>query len=198
MIPSFISPMGNALVSSGWGADRSYRGTGSKHEGVDIPAPTGTPVYAAAGGKVITSKNAAPDPAGEYITILHPGGFITRYMHLSQRLVNTGASVSQGQLIGRVGRTGVQNSGSHLHFDVRADEAGLRSYAVSYGVPSTGFGKNIGGYRAVPAEALVPLNLPDKLKANAAAHNIPLYVGIGLSIVPLLVLGGLLWWSYTH
>ena len=86
------------------------------HDGIDIPAPAGTNIIAAAGGKVIASsyKNAV----GNYVTIDHGGKITSNYYHASQRLVKAGDIVRKGQVIARVGSTGA-STGNHLHFEVR-------------------------------------------------------------------------------
>ena len=87
-----------------------------RHAGVDISGPVGTPVRAAAGGRVIWSQ---PTGAyGNHICVAH-SSLSTCYAHLSDLLVPVGTSVSQGQIIGHVGMTG-NSSGAHLHFEVRS------------------------------------------------------------------------------
>ena len=89
------------------------------HEGMDISAVIGTPVYAAYDGIVAYSDNE-PTTYGEYIRTYHPElDTCFFYGHLSERLVSTQNSVKQGQLIGYTGNTG-NSTGPHLHFEVRA------------------------------------------------------------------------------
>lgn len=92
------------------------------YNGVDLGAPIGTPVYAAASGEVIISKYSAGDPwfggYGNYIAIKHDNGTQTVYGHLSAVYVSVGERVTQGQTIGHVGNTG-HSTGPHLHFEVR-------------------------------------------------------------------------------
>jgi murein DD-endopeptidase MepM/ murein hydrolase activator NlpD len=83
------------------------------HNGLDIPGQSGLPVRAAASGKVTISE--AFVRAGEAVFITHPNGYITTYMHLDERFVETGELVEQGQLIGTLGNTGY-STGPHLHF----------------------------------------------------------------------------------
>ncbi|RSS81178.1 M23 family metallopeptidase, partial [Streptomyces sp. WAC06614] len=86
------------------------------HTGADFSAPQGTPVKAAAGGKVIASDSS---PAyGVNVRIQHPDGTYTLYGHLSGKSVQPGQQVRAGQLIGYVGSTG-NSTGPHLHFEVR-------------------------------------------------------------------------------
>lgn len=92
------------------------------HHGRDLAANVGTPVYAAESGVVEKSANGITDKytgrfaAGETITVI--GSYETWYMHLNQRLVSQGQSVSEGQLIGYSGNTGF-TTGPHLHFGTR-------------------------------------------------------------------------------
>jgi len=98
------------------------RGTGF-HPGIDLSAATGTPVGAAAAGRVIF---AAYDPGGygNLVEVAHGGGVVSMYAHLSGFSVRVGQSVATGTRIGRVGSTG-EVTGPHLHFEVR-----LRGAAV--------------------------------------------------------------------
>jgi murein DD-endopeptidase MepM/ murein hydrolase activator NlpD len=90
---------------------------GRMHEGIDISAPTGTSVQAAAGGTVIYAGSLSG--YGSIVVIDHGGGLSTAYAHLSAIWVG-GGSVSQGQGIGAVGCTG-HCTGPHLHFEVRVN-----------------------------------------------------------------------------
>ena len=87
------------------------------HDGVDLVAPSGTPIYAAAAGVV---TGAAPNGGyGNWLRIDHPGKLSTVYGHLSDFAlgIEEGVHVSQGELIGFVGNTG-RSTGSHLHFEI--------------------------------------------------------------------------------
>jgi murein DD-endopeptidase MepM/ murein hydrolase activator NlpD len=78
-----------------------------------------TPIYAAAGGKVIVSRNGGWNGGyGNYIVIAHPNGTQTLYGHLARNLVGEGQNVAQGQHIGYEGNTG-RSTGPHLHFEIR-------------------------------------------------------------------------------
>ena len=106
---SFIWPVGGGYVSSGYGGRRS-------HKGVDIAASRGTPIYAAASGRVISSGDRG-DGYGYHIRIDHGNGYTTLYGHCSKLYVSAGSYVSQGQAIGAVGSTG-RSTGNHCHFEV--------------------------------------------------------------------------------
>ncbi|MEN3313922.1 MAG: hypothetical protein V7605_156 [Acidimicrobiaceae bacterium] len=91
---------------------------GTIHPGIDIAAPTGTPIAAAKDGTVVF---AGPnDGYGNYVCIDHGGGMSTCYAHQSRIAVSEGQSVRQGEIIGFVGSTG-HSTGAHLHFEVRID-----------------------------------------------------------------------------
>ena len=86
------------------------------HDGVDIAVPVGTPVTAAASGRVIFAGRMRG--YGKIIIVQHQNHYVTVYAHDSTNLVREGQMVSRGQLIGRVGRTG-RTTGANLHFEVR-------------------------------------------------------------------------------
>lgn len=86
------------------------------HYGVDLAAPSGTPIIASRSGKVVTAKYSST--AGYYVTIDHGDGFQTIYMHMTHYIVKNGDTVSAGQVIGYVGSTGT-STGPHLHFGVK-------------------------------------------------------------------------------
>lgn len=89
---------------------------GRRHNGVDLPLKTGTPVVAAFSGKVRMSRYYKG--FGNLVVIRHENGLETFYAHLSKRLVNVGDWVSAGQQIGLGGSTG-RSTGAHLHFETR-------------------------------------------------------------------------------
>jgi murein DD-endopeptidase MepM/ murein hydrolase activator NlpD len=105
-------PLPGAPVGSPFGT----RG-GKPHEGIDLPAPIGTPVFAAADGKVVYAGNGIRG-YGNLIVVQHPGDLLTVYAHNSQLLVRQGDQVSAGQKVALVGQTG-HATGPHLHFEVR-------------------------------------------------------------------------------
>lgn len=96
---------------------------GSMHEGIDISAAEGTPIMAADSGTVILLQSEYESGGyGNYTCIDHGGGLSTCYAHQSGFATSSGASVSQGDLIGYVGNTG-HSFGAHLHFEVRINGA---------------------------------------------------------------------------
>ncbi|WP_062199868.1 murein hydrolase activator EnvC family protein [Massilibacterium senegalense] len=123
--PSFAAPSSGGFIrptsgrfSSGFG----MRG-GRPHNGVDIAAPEGTPIVAAASGRVIASTMGRPGNYGGYgnvVVIRHNldgKTYDTLYAHMVSRSVSVGQTVSQGQVIGGVGNTG-DSQGNHLHFEI--------------------------------------------------------------------------------
>jgi len=89
------------------------------YNAIDIGAPYGTPIFAAASGDVIISKGSGWNGGyGNYVVIRHPNDTQTLYAHNSRNIVSTGQHVVQGQIIGYVGSTG-KSTGSHLHFEIR-------------------------------------------------------------------------------
>lgn len=114
--PRLVLPVAGR-ASSGYGMRNDpIKHAAILHPGFDLAAATGTPVGAAAGGKVVHAG-----PAGTYgnlVTVRHANGYETRYAHLSAVTVKQGDEVQPGQQIGAVGSTGY-STGPHLHFEVR-------------------------------------------------------------------------------
>jgi len=89
------------------------------YNGVDLAAPTGTPILAAAEGDVLIAKETGWNAGyGGYVVIKHANGSQTLYAHQSQVAVSPGQHVQQGQVIGYVGSTG-KSTGPHVHFEIR-------------------------------------------------------------------------------
>ena len=127
---SFIArylPLRGAGITSGFGWRRHPISGGFKfHAGIDLAAPTGTPIVATAAGVV-----ASADWYGGYglcVTVDHQNGYVTLYGHMSQIAVSAGQQVQPGQPLGRVGSTG-SSTGPHLHYELRRD-----GYAVNPGL----------------------------------------------------------------
>lgn len=109
-------PASTRITSRFGGREAPMEGASSNHKGLDIGAPTGTDIVAAASGEVAIATYSYS--SGNYIMINHGGGVYTVYMHCSQLLASAGDKVSQGQVIAKVGSTGY-STGPHLHFGVR-------------------------------------------------------------------------------
>lgn len=106
---SFISPLKTGYISADF---HDY----PNHNGIDIAAAYGTPIYAAAGGEVILSSWYGE--YGKCVVLDHPDGSRTLYGHNSSLSVSTGQTVKQGEQIANVGSTG-NSTGNHLHFEIR-------------------------------------------------------------------------------
>jgi murein DD-endopeptidase MepM/ murein hydrolase activator NlpD len=90
---------------------------GRVHEGIDLPAPVGTPVYAAADGRVVYAGDGIRG-YGNLVVVDHPGGLVTVYAHNAALLVTAGQVVRAGDRVALVGQSG-HATGPHLHFEVR-------------------------------------------------------------------------------
>lgn len=129
---NYIWPVTSTTSSSGYGW-RIHPITGERkfHKGTDIPVPTGTPVHAAADGTVTTARYSSS--AGNFVTIRHSNGVVTRYLHNSELLVRAGQTVSAGEAIAISGNTGA-STGPHLHFEFIVDGTPIdprRQYGLS-------------------------------------------------------------------
>ena len=109
-------PCNYTMLTSPFGnRDTGIAGASTYHQGVDLAAPQGTPIYASRGGTVTRATYGGA--AGHYVTINHGDGFSSIYMHMEYYSVSVGQTVSQGQVIGAVGKSGIA-SGYHLHFGI--------------------------------------------------------------------------------
>ncbi len=110
----FIRPVTGPVVSA-----FGPKPDGLRNDGVNIAAPEGTPITAAAAGEVIYAGNQLRG-FGNLVLIRHAGGWVTAYAHAAELWVETGARVAQGQRIGAVGQTGSVDA-PQLHFQIRQD-----------------------------------------------------------------------------
>lgn len=110
---AFRWPLRSVTLTSGFGK----RGVGEFHEGVDLRAPMGTPVYAAHDAKVIYAGNRIRG-YGRLVVLKDSHGFSTIYAHNSKLLVVPGQRVRQGDKLALSGNSGT-SSGPHLHFEIR-------------------------------------------------------------------------------
>jgi murein DD-endopeptidase MepM/ murein hydrolase activator NlpD len=102
-----------------------FSGEGAFHKGVDISAPTGTPIHSTADGIVVSSE-----PMGGYgrlVIVDHGGGVHTYYAHLSKILVHAGQELHRGDLVGLVGSSG-RTTAPHLHYEVRVGGTPMNPY----------------------------------------------------------------------
>lgn len=115
-IPS-ISPTNLGYLSSRFGYRRDpFSGSRTFHHGIDIAAPSGTSVYATAGGQVVYARYNGG--YGYTVKIEHGYGFSTVYAHLSRMNVRKGQTVRRGDVIAFIGNSG-RSTGPHLHYEVR-------------------------------------------------------------------------------
>ena len=120
---TWITPVSGYRLTSAFGMRKHpVLKVNRMHNGVDMACAAGTPIYATRAGTVTTASYQA-NGAGNYVSINHLDGFSSIYMHMTHYVVSKGQTVSQGQLIGYVGNTGI-STGDHLHFGV--------SYAGTY------------------------------------------------------------------
>ena len=104
-------------VSSNYGG-RTMGGRAEHHSGLDLSAPSGTPIYATGPG--VVTKSGWGSGYGQYVEISHGNGYITRYAHASRLVARVGDRVEAGEHIANVGCTG-RCTGPHLHYEVVKD-----------------------------------------------------------------------------
>lgn len=112
-------PVQGGRITQGFGMTsfaRSGAYGGAGHNGIDIGAPTGTPVYATSSGTVV-SVGFNDNSYGKWVVIRHTDGYFSLYGHLSQQRVSNGQTVNRGDRIGDIGSTGFA-TGPHLHFTI--------------------------------------------------------------------------------
>lgn len=115
MLPT-TQPVNAGYNASGFGLRIDpFTGRSTFHDGIDFPAPVGTPIIAAAGGVVIAAEYH--HEYGNMLEIDHGNGIVTRYAHASRLLVKVGDIVRRGQHVAAIGTTG-RSTGAHLHFEV--------------------------------------------------------------------------------
>lgn len=121
---TFVMPIKKGWITSDYGWKKNpFTGKKELHKGIDIAAPMGEEVYAVAEGKVLAVvSDPEPDSHyGKYILIMHSGKINSRYSQLGTVLVQKGQAVIAGELIGKVGKSGL-SSGVHLHFEILVND----------------------------------------------------------------------------
>ncbi|OCC24135.1 peptidase M23 [Croceicoccus estronivorus] len=112
-----VLPASLNMISSGFGYRRDpFTGHGAMHAGLDFRGPVGSPIHAAAKGKITFAGRKSG--YGNCIEISHGNGLVTRYAHMSAFRAKLGQKVAAGDVIGAIGSTG-RSTGPHLHFEVR-------------------------------------------------------------------------------
>ena len=127
-------PVDAMSLSSSWGM-RVHPVTGrlARHNGIDVPAPAGTPIYATADGTI--GRAQWVNGYGKYVEIEHGSAIQTRYGHMSRIAVAAGQRVKRGDIVGYVGSTG-RSTGNHLHYEVRIAGAPVNPLPFVQGTPS--------------------------------------------------------------
>ena len=109
-------PVKKGYISSRFGTRRDpFNGRSRMHNGMDYAGPTGTPIYAVAGG--VVSFSGRKGGFGNAVEVDHGNGLVSRYGHLSEALVSEGLVVKKGDKIALMGSTG-RSTGSHLHLEI--------------------------------------------------------------------------------
>lgn len=119
-----MHPLGHKVpISSPFGRRNiKLKGASTNHEGIDIAAPSGSPVYAPLDGLVISARDTTPNPCGGFIQLSHKN-IKTKFCHLRELSVKQGERVKKGQVIGYTGggksdkMAGV-STGPHLHYEI--------------------------------------------------------------------------------
>lgn len=142
-----LNPVPGGRFGRSPGPARYWNGAYShSHAGLDVYAPVGAPVQAAAAGEVTFARDRAAwlasdtgkgKRAGIMLEIAHPDGTTTRYMHLDNlaQTFRRGDKIQAGQVIGAVGKTGIQHAQSHLHFEHRDRDGNILDPRASIGSP---------------------------------------------------------------
>lgn len=125
----FIWPTACRLITGGYGGrDAPCPGASTYHLGVDIGASWGSDIYATKAGTVMLANEGWNYGLGYCVKIQHDDGTSTVYGHMSRVIAVTGQRVAQGQVIGKIGSTGV-STGPHLHYEIRI--GGVNGTAVN-------------------------------------------------------------------
>lgn len=121
----FRSPLDNTKITSPFGYKRIYTNHSTIHQGVDLKAKIGTPVYAISDGKVLWGKGKPLYLEGPMVVIDHGDGIVSKYLHLSKVLAQAGNMIKGGEIIGLSGDEGADVTGPHLHFAVKVRNASV-------------------------------------------------------------------------
>lgn len=158
-------PLPLVRITSRFGGRRHpVLGYYKQHAGVDYGAPTGTPVWSVGDGVVTWAGRKGAN--GLLVSVRHPNGYSSHYAHLSRIDVRAGASVSQKQVVGRVGTTG-RSTGPHLHFALSRQGRFVNPLAQTFpaGVPLAG--AELPAFEGATAPIRALLDAPSALVASA-------------------------------
>ncbi|MEI8596563.1 peptidoglycan DD-metalloendopeptidase family protein [Photobacterium sp. Hal280] len=167
------SPVNFRYVSSNFNPRRLHPVTGQvkAHRGTDYVAPVGTPIWSAGDGVVM--KSSYNQFNGNYVFIRHSSTYVTKYLHLSKRLVKTGQRVKQGQTIGKLGSSG-RVTGAHLHYEFLVNGVHKNPRTVSLPQSDSLKGKDKAAFKQQANERLAQLTqLRQLLATNSNASLIP-------------------------
>jgi murein DD-endopeptidase MepM/ murein hydrolase activator NlpD len=166
----FAIPVTGARLSSGFGMRfHPILGFSRMHQGVDLAAPYGTPIVAAADG--IVRFAGWHGGHGNFVQIAHDGGMGTGYGHMSRYVVRPGETVRQGELIGYVGSTGL-STGPHCHFEVYRGGQAIDPASASFAMTRRIGGAALARFRAMMARwAGLPIGGADVAPAKVAAKG---------------------------
>ncbi|AEV52059.1 lysin [Rhodococcus phage REQ1] len=168
--PSYVEPAPAPAPAASW--VQPVTGTKSQgfhggHNGVDIAAPIGTPIYAAASGSIdLAGFNNDPGGYGNYIQQTADNGAKIQYGHISEIYVSAGDYVTAGTLIAAVGNAG-SSTGAHLHLRINAEDP--EAYLINQGVALDWSGPS--GLPVTPAPA--PVSAPGE---EVAVEDVPVYL----------------------
>ncbi len=146
------TPVDGARISSGYGMRRHpILGYSRMHQGIDFAAPTGTPIFAAGDG--VVDRIGRNGGYGRYIRLRHHAGLATAYGHMSRFApgLGRGDRVSQGDVIGYVGSTGL-STGPHLHYEVLVDGRATNPLTIDLPTGEELTGADLIAFRARVAE----------------------------------------------
>lgn len=144
------APVAGGRVGSGYGMRfHPILGYARLHAGNDIPAATGTPIRAAAAGRV--TRAGVAGGYGNLVEIDHGNGLTTRYGHMSRIMARAGQYVAQGEVIGKVGSTGLA-TGPHLHFEIRRNGQPLNPSSPQFLPGPRLSGQNLAAFQRRMAE----------------------------------------------
>ncbi len=144
------TPVDGAHETSGFGMRlHPILGYSRLHQGVDFGAASGTPIMAAAAGKVTFAGWHGGH--GNYVQVLHRPGLMTAYGHMSRFAVKPGTAVAQGQVIGYVGSTGL-STGPHLHYEVWVNNAPVDPTNIKFTGGTTLSGGEMARFRSEMAK----------------------------------------------
>lgn len=121
----FRNPLDTITTTSPFGYKRIYTNYSTTHQGVDLRAKIGTPIYVISDGIVLWGEGKALYLEGPTVVVDHGDGIISKYLHLSKVLVQAGSKIKAGEIIGYSGDQGADVQGAHLHFAIKVGNASV-------------------------------------------------------------------------